>query len=87
MHGPQKIEEVRRNYEAFCSHLPELMETHPGKFALLRHTQIEQYFDSPRDALVYAMTRFDDGLYSVQEVTQAAVDLGWYSHAPDHAAL
>lgn len=76
-----KIQEaVDANYEAFSRRLPELLRTHPGQFALLRYGEIKAFFPSARKAAQHGQSTFDDGLFSVQEVTDEAVDLGWFSH-------
>ena len=74
-------EEVDQNYQAFKARLPELAQSHPGKFALMRHSAIVEFFDTARDAHVTGRTLFPDELFSVQEVTEAPVDLGYFSHA------
>ena len=82
-----KDDEVRQNFDAFQNLLPDLVATHPGKFALLRHSKVVEFFDTPRDALIHGQSTYDDNLFSIQEVTERAVDLGWFSHAPTDAAV
>ena len=82
-----KIKAVRDNYAAFVKLLPGLLEEHAGKFALLRDGKVEECFDSARDAFVVGESKFKDGLFSVQEVTAVAADLGWYSRAANYAAV
>ena len=72
---------VDKNYQAFRKLLPRLLETHRGQFALLRDEQIIDFFGTAQEAAAYAQSSFDDEMYSVQEVTDTAVDLGWFSHA------
>lgn len=74
-------DEIDRNYEAFKARLPELLLSHPGKFALMQHEEIIDFFDTARDAHVAGRALFKDGLFSVQEVIEAPVDLGYFSHA------
>lgn len=75
-------EQVDRNYEAFTKELPTLLTTHRGKFALMRDGKIVDFFDTARDAHVAGRELFKaDGLYSVQEVVDTPVDLGFFSHA------
>ena len=81
----KRDEAIRRNYEALKVQLPELMKTHAGKFALMRDGKVVEFFDTARDAMLHGTRTFADGLFSVQEVSQAAVDLGWFSHAPHYA--
>ncbi len=73
-------ETVDANYEAFNKRLPELLKTNPGQFALLRDEEIIEFFSSAREAAQHGERTFGDGLFSVQEVTGEAVDLGWFSH-------
>lgn len=80
-HYKERQKAVDSNYEAFCELLPELLDTHRDQFALLRNGEIIGFFKSVREAIQHGQSNFDDGLYSVQEVTDTAVDLGWFSHA------
>ena len=73
--------EVDRNYDAFQKLLPELVEEHNGRFALMRGEKVVQIFDSVHDAVVFAKEKYDDDLFSVQEITERIVDLGFFSHA------
>jgi hypothetical protein len=77
-----KQREIDENYKAFSDMLPELLEKHPGKFLVMRHKKPAGFFDTARDAMVHAASSYPDGLFSVQEITQKTVDLGWFSHAP-----
>ncbi len=75
-------EQVDRNYAAFTKRLPELIAEHPGKFALMKDEEIVELFDTARDALVAGEKLYGkDALFSVQQITGAAVDLGFFSHA------
>ena len=78
----QKIQqEVDQNYEAFQGLLPELMQTSHGKWALLHNKEVEAVFDTAIDACVAGEKLYPNKLFSVQEITERIVDLGWYSHA------
>ncbi len=82
-----KHEEVRKNYEAFMRQLPELLAPHRGKFALMHGGAIVEYFDTPGDAHRAGQKLFTDGLFSIQEVTDSSVDLGFFSYALRHRAV
>ena len=73
--------EVDRNYEAFQKLLPELIVEHNGRFALMRGEKVVHIFDSVHDAVVFAKDKYDDDLFSVQEITERIVDMGFFSHA------
>ncbi len=75
-------DEVERNYATFVKELSTLLATHRGKFALMRAGKIVEFFDTARDAHIAGRELYKaDGLYSVQEVTDVAADLGFFSHA------
>jgi hypothetical protein len=83
---PARVERVReqvdRNYRAFAEKLPGLLASHQGKFALMRNGEIVEFFDTARDAYVAGQKLFEaDQLFSVQEVIETPVDLGFFSHA------
>lgn len=73
--------EVDRNYEAFLLPLDEYQREHSNQFVLLRDTEPQGFYGSEGAALQEGRSRFSDGIYSVQEVTDRPVDLGFYSHA------
>jgi len=77
-----QLEQVQANYKAFEKILPTLLPQHAGKFALMRNAVIVEFFDTVRDAYVAGQNLFkEDGLFSVQEIVEAPVDLGFFSHA------
>lgn len=73
--------QVERNYQAFLQQLSSLLATHKGKFSLMRDGNVVEFFDTARDAYIAGQRLFQDRLFSVQEVTDTPVDLGFYSHA------
>ena len=72
---------VRANYDAFQRQLPRLIEAHRGQFALLRDGEIVEMYDTPRDAYLVGQQLYADGKFSVQEIVDTPIDLGFYSHA------
>jgi hypothetical protein len=74
-------EEIDRNLEFFLNELPALPAGLGGKYALLRHQVIVDYYDTMLDALQAANSLYPDRMFSIQEVTSKAVDLGIFSHA------
>jgi len=75
-------EQIERNYHTFTRKLPVLLMAHQGKFALMRDGEIVEFFDTARDAYVAGQRLFkDDHIFSVQEVVETPVDLGFFSHA------
>ena len=75
-------EQIERNYHAFQQQFPPLIALQRGKFALMRDGQIIEFFDTARDAYIAGPRLFEqDKLFSLQEVTETPVDLGFFSHA------
>lgn len=79
----QRETEIDRNFDYFQRSLGTFLDREAGRFALLRHRAIIGFFDRPSQAIRAGAERFDDGLYSIQEVTTEAVDLGSFVHALD----
>lgn len=75
-------QEVERNYKVFAEKLPSLLASHRGKFALMKDGEIVEFFDTARDAYVTGLKLFEkDRPFSVQEVAETPIDLGFFSHA------
>jgi hypothetical protein len=83
---PKSIE-LDRNYAAFQRRLPDLLESHTGQYAVMRHGDIIEFFDTMGDAAKFCGREYADGVFSIQEVTARRVDLGYYSHAMHHPAV
>ena len=73
--------EVDRNYEVFRQKLPELLTTDTDRFALMRDGAIVACFDTSHEALEAGHKKFGSLPFSVQEITDQPVDLGYLSHA------
>lgn len=78
-----KRQEIERNLEQFRKELPALIGDHDGQYALIRHGKIKAFFDSPLDAQIAGNRQFDDQLFSIQCVKEAAEELGYFSYAVD----
>lgn len=76
--------EVQRNYAEFVKLLPELLVTHRGKFALMRDGKISEFFDTAADAYKVGVKNYGAGKFSIQEVIDSPVDLGFFSYAVPH---
>ena len=73
--------EIRRNFANFQQQLPSLLERHRGKYCLMRHAQLVDIFDTAGDAHRAGAHLYEDGLFSIQEITDQPVDLGYFSRA------
>lgn len=83
MPNKETQQEVDRNYSAFKAKQPKLLPSHRGKFALMHDAQVEAFFDTFRDAFTSGRKLHSDGMFSVQEVSESPIDLGFFSHAVD----
>lgn len=75
------IREIEENLAFFQAKVQELLKDHRNRFALLRQKQIIGMYDTLRDAKTAGDKLFPDGLFSIQEVTDRASDLGVFSYA------
>ncbi len=73
--------EIDRNFDFFQRSLGDFLTTHEGKFALLKNGGLVHFFDTAFEAEVAGEKRFADGLYSIQQVSEAPADLGFFSYA------
>jgi hypothetical protein len=72
--------EVDRNYDSFMRMLGAILPEHRDELALMRDGNIVGYFKTPKEALRAAVERFPDRIFSIQEVTDEPLDLGFWSH-------
>jgi hypothetical protein len=73
--------EIEENLDFFVKELPKISPNQLGKFALIRHKSIAGYFDTVADAVGTGNKLYSDKLFSIQQVTDIPVDLGFFSHA------
>jgi hypothetical protein len=84
MDATRQKTEVDRNYDAFMRVLSTLLPEHQDRFALMRDGEIVGLFDKPGDANCAGMERYPDEIFSIQEVTDEPIDLGFWSHVASH---
>ena len=80
MEAHRRKVEIDRNYDAFVRVLGSIIEDHRDQLALMRDGRIEGFYDTPRQALIAASEMFPDGRWSIQDVTDEPIDLGFWSH-------
>ena len=79
----QKLE-VDRNYDVFMRMLSALLPEHRDEYALMRDGEIIAFFRKPGEANRAGVEKFSDGIFSIQEVTDEPIDLGFWSHVALH---
>jgi hypothetical protein len=82
--GARQKEEVDRNYDAFMRTLASILNDHRDEYALMREGEIVGFFAKPGDANRAGVERYPDGIFSIQEVTDEPIDLGFWSHVALH---
>lgn len=73
--------EIDRNFVYFLHHITDFVGQHKGQFALLRDAAVVSFHDTLWSAEEKAAHNFSDGLFSIQEVNDDPVDLGFYTYA------
>lgn len=76
-----KRAEIGRNMIAFQEVLADILPAHRDEYALIRATEIVQYFPTALDAQIAGNVRFPDRMFSVQPVTDTVEELGSWWHA------
>ena len=72
--------EVDKNFEFFKSKLQKLKIDHANKFALIHHQEIIAYYNDEMDAIDTGIREYDYGNFSVQQVAEKPIDLGYQSN-------
>jgi len=73
--------EIDKNLTFFLKELSKIPAHQKGKVALLRHQTITGYYDTIPDAISAGTQLYSDGVFSVQQVRNDPVNLGFYSYA------
>ncbi|WP_125993366.1 hypothetical protein [Sphingomonas sp. S-NIH.Pt15_0812] len=73
-------QEIDGNFDAFQRVVQSLIPSRKGQWALMRRGEIVSYHGNAAAAEGAGMARYDDDLFSIQEVTDEVVDLGYFSH-------
>ena len=83
MDAARQKQQVDHNYDVFSRMLGSILPEHRDQLALMRDGSVVGYFETPRAALTAASELFPDGIFSIQEVTDEPIDLGFWSHVGD----
>lgn len=73
-------QEVDANYDHFARALGNLLPEHLGQYAVIKSREIIDFFDSPGDAYRFGLNAYGPQGFSIQEVTDEPIDLGFFSH-------
>lgn len=80
-HKDRYQQEVDRNYEEFQKMLPNLLAIYRDKYALMKDGNILGYYSTAQDAAMAAQAFISDGVFSIQQVTSEAINLGFFTYA------
>lgn len=75
--------EVDQNYDWFQRNLKNFLADHTGEYAVLRRQTVQGFFESPGEAFRKALADFPDRIFSIQQVVDEPLDLGFLSLAVD----
>ena len=73
--------EIESNFDFFLRRVGSYLPEKKGQFALLRNADVVSFHTTVSAAEMAGAQRFGDGIYSIQEVTDEPVDLGFFSYA------
>ena len=73
--------EIDANFEALQKVLPDLLPYEADRWVLMRHGECVDFYNTLRDAETAGRAMYKDRMFSVQQVSDTIVDLGWFSHA------
>ena len=73
-------EMVVANHRAALPELRARLPRHRGEFALIRDGEVRGLFATEDEAVARGEADFPDDWFSVQEITDRRVDLGFFSH-------
>lgn len=73
--------EIEQNYQFFQGRVGDLMKNHAGEFAVLKNREIIRMCGTVAEAIAVGYSKDEGGLFSIQEVTDEPLDLGFFSHA------
>jgi hypothetical protein len=60
---------VRQNYKAFKAELPWMLRAHDGEFVVIRDCKVIGFFATASEALEFCDGNFQDGRFSIQQVS------------------
>ena len=82
MNNKEKInKEVDNNYKYFESIKSDLIEKHKDEFVLIKNKKIISFFKDADEAINYAKNNIEDGIYSIEELTNRTSNMGILENA------
>ena len=79
--------EIDQNYQYFQTVVGTYLNLHQGKYALLHDCGVIGFYASLAEAVNAGHSQFDGAIFSIQEVRNSPVDMGFYSHATSDGGL
>ena len=72
--------EVDGNYDFFKTQISQLKSYHLNEFALLHNKKINDFFVNEDDAIKIGIEKYGEGNFSVQQVNDSSIKLGYQSY-------
>lgn len=73
-------QEIDVNFDNFQRIVQQYLPARKGEWVLMRHGKIVSFHPSAGSAEGAGMAQYQDDLFSIQEVSDEVVDLGFFSH-------
>jgi hypothetical protein len=74
-------DEIAHNFDALQRSLGKYLATELNRYAMMRDRAVVAFFDTPSAADLAGAQRFQDGIYSIQQITDEPVEFGIYANA------
>ena len=72
----QVEKEVGENYTYFKNNFSELVEKYKDRFLVIRSREVQKDFETDKEAILWAMEEYPDGMFSVQKASTEEISLG-----------
>lgn len=82
---PTLQSEIDTNFDAFQREVHQHLPHRKGQWALLRRGEIVAFHPNAGEAEGAGMVAYPDDMFSIQEVTDEPIDLGFFSQVFDRA--
>lgn len=73
--------EIDKNFDFIQRNMAAYLPSQEGRYALLRDCCVIEFYDTAASAERAGNQKYGDQPFSIQEITQSTVDLGFFSYA------
>ncbi len=73
--------QLEKNFAAMSQKINDYLPIHANKYALMRDGEVVEFYNDWESAYKTGAKFYEDGIFTIQQVTKTPVDLGYFSHA------